>query len=140
MESLSQNGTIATMSERNLCKESGCPGLCCQDIDLEITGAERREIFSIAQKVGTAKELLVLRQNNVKGLFYISNYRRPGLNYPNFCLLAINGPCPNKTSDGDCIKHANREHAAINFRFGSFDCNKTRKEHGLAPVFIEPVE
>jgi hypothetical protein len=126
------------MSERNRCIESGCKGYCCQDIDLEITRAEVKELFPTAVRVFSIKELAKLKQTR-KGLFY-TNYQRPGLEGPDFMILSINGPCPNRVSNGGCLIHTNREHAAKSFLFGSDDCNAIRKEHGLGPVFLEPVE
>lgn len=135
-----KSDTIPAMLERNPCKDFDCPGLCCQNIYLEITGPERREIFPTAQKVNSINELITLKKGKEKGMFYVDDYERPGLEGPDFCLLAINGPCSNRAPDGGCNKHTNREHVARNFTFGSYDCNKIRKENGLAPVSIEPVE
>jgi len=55
-------------------------------------------------------------------------------------ILAINGSCPNRAKDGNCKIHKNREHAAKNFKFGIDDCNAIRKNHGLGPIYLEPVE
>ena len=126
------------MGERNRCLESGCKGYCCQDIDLEITEPERKELFPEAQKVPSIKKLAELKRSEM-GLFY-ADYERPGLEGPDFRILAINGPCPNRAKDGNCTRHNIREHAAKNFKFGSDDCNAIRKDHGLGPIFLEPVE
>lgn len=126
------------MTKENLCIASGCLGFCCQDIDLEITGPERREIFPTAQKVLSIKKLARIKEEQEVGLFYLAGYERPGLEGLDFCLLTINGPCPNITLEGNCSKHTIREHAAINFQFGSEDCNSIRKEHGLAPIQLMP--
>ena len=127
------------MYERNRCLESGCKGYCCQDIDLEITKAEVKELFPSAVRVFSIKELAKLKQIHKKGLYY-TDYQRPGLEGPNFRILSINGPCPNRAKDGNCSIHKNREHAAENFKFGSDDCNDIRKEHGLGPVYLDLVE
>lgn len=135
-----QSDIIPDIMERNPCVASGCLGLCCQDIYLEITGPERREIFPTAQKVDSINQLITLKKGPEKGLFYVDDYGRPGFEDPDFCLLAINGPCPNRSPDGDCVKHDNREHVAKNFKIGCADCNAIRKKNGLAPIYIEPVE
>ena len=135
---MQEGATIPVMDERNRCLESGCKGYCCQDIDLEITEPERKELFPEARKVFSVKELAELKRTD-KGLFY-TDYQRSGLEGPDFRILAINGPCPNRVKDGNCSIHKNREHAAINFEFGSDDCNAIRKEHGLGPIYLEPVE
>ena len=127
------------MSERNRCLESGCRGYCCQDIDLEITRVEIKELFPSARRVFSIKELAKLKLNHKKGLFY-TDYQRPGLKGPDFRILAINGSCPNRAKDGNCNIHDIREHAAKNFKFGSKECNDIRKENGLGPIYLEPVE
>lgn len=115
-----------SMSERNRCIESGCKGFCCQDIDLKITKAEIKELFPKAVRVSSVEELGRIKRTRI-GLFYMGNYERPGLEGPNFCLMAINGFCPNRAKEGNCNIHDIREHAA-------------RKEHGLGPIYLEPVE
>lgn len=127
------------MGERNRCLESGCRGFCCQDIDLELTKAERKELFPKAKRVFSIKELAKLKLNRNKGLFY-TDYEKPGFEGLSFQLLSINGPCPNRTKEGNCNIHDIREHAAKNFKFGSDDCNAIRKDHGLGPIYLEPVE
>ena len=126
------------MAERNRCLESGCRGFCCQDIDLEITRAEIKELFPSAKKVTSIKKLAELKQTQT-GLFY-TDYQRPGLEGPDFRILTINGPCPNREKNGNCTIHNIREYAAKNFKFGSDDCNAIRKENGLGPIYLEPVK
>jgi len=127
------------MLERNPCIASGCHGLCCQNRDLELTKFERTRLFPKAIKVGTLETLAVLKKEKVSGVFY-SRYRRKHLGPSGFVVVSLNGPCPNRNTDGSCQKHEEREHAARNFKIGSPDCNKIRKENGLPPIFIEPVE
>jgi len=57
-----------------------------------------------------------------------------------FVVLSLNGSCPNRTAEGGCSKHEEREYAAKNFKIGSYDCNEIRKENGLVPIYIEPIE
>lgn len=127
------------MVDRNRCLESGCGGLCCQNVDLEITEAERKELFPRAVKVFSIQKLRKIKRSEI-GLFYVANYQRPGLEHPDFNLLAINGVCPNRTDGGTCLVHKNREHAARNFRFGDDECNSIRKENGLGLIYLEPVD
>ena len=126
------------MPERNRCVESGCPGYCCQDIDLEATVFERRRVFSTAQRVGTLGEIAEAKGKKPGVLF--SRLRRKHLGDRGFVIVSINSNCPNRQPDGNCSKHEERTHAARNFILGSDECNAIRQEHGLAPVFTEPVE
>jgi len=125
--------------ERNLCRDSGCLGFCCQDINLEVTKFERKRVFSTAIKVDTFKILDEIKGLKIPGVYY-TRCRRKRLGDSGFELITIVGSCPNKAKDGSCQKHAEREHAARNFDIGSEICNAIRKEHGLSPIFIEPVE
>lgn len=134
-----QNGTIPTMSERNPCKASGCPGLCCQNIALELTRFERSRIFPNAIRVNTIQELRKLKNNKVSGVFY-TRYRRVNLRSSGFVIIQLNGSCPNKSTDGKCLIHEERSHAARNFQIGCKECNSIRKEHGLGPILIEAVK
>lgn len=127
------------MPERNPCIASGCHGLCCQNIDLELTRFERTRIFPKAIKVNTIRELAEVKRSNIQGVFYTS-YRKKHLGESGFVIASINGPCPNRDLDGGCLKHEEREHAARNFKIGCNDCNAIRKENALAPIYIEPVE
>lgn len=112
-------------------------GRCCQNIDLELTEAERQRLFSQAVRVSSVAELNKTRKR--KGVFY-AEYTREGQLGSGFVKLAINGPCPNRARDGSCLKHDERENAARNFQIGRKDCNAIRQENGLFPIFYEPVE
>lgn len=127
------------MLERNPCTASGCPGFCCQDIDLILTKFERNRLFPKAKRVDTLQTLAEIKKMKVKGGFYTS-YRNEQLGQSGFVMLSLNGPCPNRNMDGGCKEHEEREHAARNFKIGCLDCNEIRKEHHLAPIFIELVE
>ena len=127
------------MLERNRCVASGCPGLCCQNIDLEIRNDERKRVFPGAVHVDTLDALVWVKKQKVPGVFY-TRYRKARLKSGKYSVIAINGPCPNRTPEGGCSKHEEREEAAKSFKIGSPDCNEIRKEHGLPPIFIEPVE
>lgn len=124
--------------ERNPCVASGCPGYCCENIDIEVTRCERSRLFPKAKHVGSISELAELKKSQESGIFY-TEYEREGLR-GDFYIVTLNGPCPNRLNDGSCAKHEERGYAARNFRIGCPDCNAIRKEHGLAPIFIEPVE
>lgn len=126
------------MSERNICIETGCLGYCCEDIDIQVTNYERRRLFPKAQRVDTLREL-VNKKKEGQGVFY-ARWRRKPLNKAGFNIVAICGSCPNRFSDRSCKEHGEREYAARNFNIGCQDCNDIRQEHGLAPVFFEPVE
>lgn len=125
--------------ERNPCVASGCSGYCCEDIYLDVTGCERTRLFKKAKHVETVNELINIKKSGNPGIFYTENSNEK-LGDGDFYLLAINGPCPNRLADGSCAKHEERGYAARNFRIGCSDCNAIRGEHGLAPIFIEPVE
>ena len=125
------------MREINQCVMSGCKGRCCQNIDLELTEAERQRLFPQAVWVASVAELNKTRKR--KGVFY-APYTRDGQLGSGYVKLAINGPCPNRARDGSCLKHDEREAAARNFQFGRGDCNAVRQENGLGPIFLEPVE
>lgn len=126
------------MKDRNSCVESGCRGYCCEDIDVIVTKFERRRLFPKSQRVGTLRELEE-RKTERQGVFYTC-WRRKPLDGAGFNVIAINGSCPNRLPDGSCKKHEEREHAARNFKIGCQECNDIREEHGLAPIFFEPVE
>ena len=125
--------------EINLCVETGCAGLCCQDIDLEITENERTRLFKGAKEVATIGELARLKDKG-DGLYFTRDYKKEGFDEGELLLLSINGPCPNRADDGSCTVHAEREHAARNFKIGSKDCNEIRRENGLHDIFFEEVE
>jgi hypothetical protein len=127
------------MLEGNPCVASGCHGFCCQNIDLELTKFERTRVFPNAKRVNTLQELARLKEEKKIGVFY-SRYRRKHLGKSGFVVVSLNGPCPNRLPDDSCAKHEEREYAARNFEIGCDDCNAIRKENGLAPIFIEPVE
>jgi hypothetical protein len=127
------------MLEKNPCTASGCPGLCCQNIDLEIRNDERKRVFPGAVHVETLDALGWVKGQKVNGVFY-TRYRKARLKSGEYSVIAINGPCPNRTSEGGCAKHGEREAAARNFKIGSFECNEIRKENGLPPIYLEPVE
>jgi hypothetical protein len=127
------------MLERNPCKRSGCLGLCCQNIALELTKFERKRIFPNAIRVDSIEALRTMKDENVQGAFYTRN-RKKHLISSGFVLLQLNGPCPHRSPKGECLIHEERSHAARNFTFGRKDCNEIRKENGLAPVFIETAE
>lgn len=124
---------MLAMKEINPCIESGCPGLCCQNTALEITKFERTRLFPNAIKVNSLETLATLKKEKVLGVFY-TRYRRKNLTQNGFVVLSINGPCPNRTVEGGCSKHEEREHAARNFTIGSPGCNEIRKENGLSPI------
>jgi len=126
------------MTERNFCTESGCPGLCCQNMYLELTKFERTRLFPHAVRVNTIKELLELRNGNIPGVFY-TRFRRSYLRQSGFIIASLIGPCPNRAPDGSCTKHEEREHAARNFIIGCTDCNEIRASHGLAPIGVKMV-
>ena len=126
------------MTERNLCVESGCKGYCCEDIDLTATKFERHRLFPKAKRLNTIRELEMIKGKET-GVFY-TGYRNKMLGNSGVVIISINGPCPNRTPDGDCRKHSEREHAARRFKIGCEDCNAIREEHNLPPIYIEPVE
>lgn len=123
------------MPERNPCIASGCPGLCCQDRDLELTKFERSRLFPHAVRVNTMRELAELKNGKIPGVFY-TRYRKKHLGESGFVVAILVGPCPNRAPDGSCIKHEEREHAARNWKFGSDECNAVRVAHKLAFVSI----
>jgi hypothetical protein len=127
------------MPEKNRCVESGCPGFCCFNIDIEVTASERRRIFPKAIEVESIVALAKVKEKGTRGVFY-TKYTRKGLERGDFYVVTINGMCPNKLANGNCDKHEEREHAARNFRIGSPDCNDIRAEHGLPPIYFEAVE
>lgn len=124
--------------ERNLCRDSGCPGYCCENIDIEVTRCERSRLFPKATHVGSINELAEIKEAKTPGVFY-TEYEREGLK-GDFYIVSLNGVCPNRLADGSCSKHEERGYAARNFRIGSDDCNAIRREHGLTPIYNEPVE
>lgn len=119
------------MLERNPCIASGCLGYCCQDIDQEISASALKEIFPTAQKVSSIKKLAELEFSEEPGLFYIDNYESDELKGPDYCLLAINGPCPNRDEKGNCSVHEHGEPAAINFKIGSLIVMRLEKSMDL---------
>ena len=138
-QNFANSDKILPMLERNPCVASGCPGLCCQNIDLEIRNDERKRIFPGAVHIDTLDALGWVKEQKVNGVFY-TRYRKARLKSGKYSVIAINGPCPNREPNGNCSVHKDREAAAWNFQIGSSECNEIRKEHGLAPIFIEPVE
>lgn len=124
--------------KENTCLQSGCPGLCCQDTDIEVTKFERRRLFPNAVKLGTLKELR--SSSLVKGFAFYVPLKRKELGNSGFNEVGWEGPCPSQDENGNCTKHDEREYAARRFSFGSKECNEVRITHGLPPIFIEPVE
>lgn len=124
--------------ERNPCTDSGCLGYCCEDIDIEVSGCERTRLFSKAKHVGSIHDLAKIKRDKTPGVFY-TEYERPGLE-GDFYAVSLNGPCPNRLPDGSCSRHDERTYAARSYQIGCDDCNAIRREHGLAPIFTEPVE
>jgi hypothetical protein len=127
------------MPERNRCIASGCAGLCCQNIDLEIKNSERRKVFPDAVRINSLGALGWVKRQKVPGVFY-ARYRKARLKNDEYSVIAINGPCPNRAPNGSCSVHQDREAAAKNFEIGSAECNAIRIENGLGPIFIEVVE
>ena len=125
--------------ERNRCTDSGCSGYCCENIDIEVTKWERTRIFPKAKHADSIRELADIKDSKIPGVFY-TEYTREGLEGEGFCIVSLNGPCPNRLPKGGCSKHEEREYAARNFSVGCPDCNAIRAEHHLPPIFIEPVE
>ena len=125
--------------ERNKCLESGCPGYCCENIDIIITKSEQTRLFKKAKEVASIGELAKIKEDEVLGAFY-TKYASKELGNGDFFVIALNGPCPNRTTNGECSMHEERSYPARNFKIGSPDCNEIRKEHGLPPIFVEPVE
>lgn len=124
--------------ERNICTESGCLGYCCENIDIEVTRCKRSRLFPKAKHVENVKELADIKKAKTPGVFY-TEYERENLK-GDFYIVSVNGVCPNRLSDGSCSKHDERGYAARNFRIGCDDCNAIRREHGLSPIFTDPVE
>lgn len=119
------------MSE-NKCLESGCPGLCCWDTDIEVTDFERKRLFPKAVHLKSLKEL---RQGPLeKGFCYYAKLKNSRLGLSGFSEVGWVGPCVNQLPNGDCGKYDERAHAGRNFRYGSKECNIVRLEHGLKPV------
>lgn len=122
----------------NKCLESNCPGLCCRDTDIQVTESEIRRLWPNAIHVNTLKEL---RSGQLEpGFPYCTRLRTKELGNRGFYEVGWVGNCPNQLPDGSCKHHAEREHAARNFIYGSKECNKVRVSYGLPPVFVEPVE
>ena len=125
------------MSERNRCLESGCKGYCCQDITIYDVEAAILETFPNAKEVNVWQLQKAINGKLLNGVYYQYDGRDP---VPGMAIARVVGPCQNKAKDGSCKIHKNREHAARNFKFGSDDCNAIRIEHGLGPIYLEPVE
>lgn len=121
------------MLERNACTASGCPGLCCQNIDMEIRNDERKRIFPTAVRIDTLGALDWVKRQKVPGVFY-TRYRKARLKSGKYSIIAINGPCPNREPNGNCSVHKDRESAALNFKIGNSKCNDIRQENGLGPI------
>jgi hypothetical protein len=124
--------------EKNRCVESGCPGYCCKDTDIEVSKFERRRLFPGAVKVDSLKELRsgCLEKRRV----YYTRLRRKDLGNTGFQEVGWVGACPNQDENGGCKRYQEREHAARRFKFASQDCNKVRREYGLPPIFVEVVK
>lgn len=120
---------------RNICAESGCPGVCCRDIFMIDRRSRVTSSFNEATEFpsGEMPELHDLGPG-----VYFCNYTSPDI--PDGVFALIEGCCPNLNSTGECTIHdsAMRPNACANFKPGSAECNKIREEEGL-PEFKEPV-
>lgn len=123
--------------KENICLESGCPGLCCCDTDIQVTKFERRRLWPDAIKQNSLKELR--RGPLIEGYAFYARLRLRELG-PEAEEVGWKGKCPNLLPDGSCKFYEEREYAARNFKIGSKECNQVRCENGLPPIFFEPVE
>ncbi len=132
-----KGATIPAMSERNRCLESGCRGFCCQDITIYDAEEVILKTFPNAKEVNTWQLQKAINGKLSNGVYYQYDGRDP---VPGMAIARVAGPCPNKVKDGNCNIHDIREHAAENFKFGGGECNAIRRENGLGPIYLEPVE
>jgi hypothetical protein len=86
-------------SEKNICKDLGCPGICCTNV--RGNNAVREDWFRLAfpdaVNVGTVDNLVECEQVHKEGVFYVS--------YSGWVHVVINGRCPNQKENGDCNVH-----------------------------------
>lgn len=126
------------MGIENKCIQSGCPGYCCFDTDIEVTASELKRLFPRAVRLNTLKEL---RSSDLpQGFAFYARLRKKDLGNSGFFEIGWSGKCPNMDSKGHCTKYSERSHAARHFSLGSKECNEVRSEYGLPPIYKEPVE
>ena len=113
------------MSERNICRELGCPGHCCQDTRQYIPARERKASYPDAKPAPRD----ILPEDLPDGVYY-SHAGYEGTVY--FENIRIVGMCPNN-EDGNCMIYNNRPSACDNYEVGGDDCNKVR-EFNLIPL------
>lgn len=113
--------------ERNFCKESGCPAVCCrdfngnfpQDTDLFL------RVFPEAHEVEDAGALFKKMKDKEPGAFYYMG--------EDWMYFAVNGNCPNLGEDKSCRIHGESYYpkACLNFLFDGDKCRDARVLRGV---------
>ena len=113
------------MSERNLCHETGCPDLCCEDKWNRFSLQEVRDVFPDAIHLPWDHEVDELD----KGVYVLGEKGKDG-KYRVF----IRGRCPSNT---DGCSASPKPEFCQGHTFAGSECNEFRKEAGLNEIILD---
>jgi hypothetical protein len=117
------------MLERDICRELGCPGLCCRNSKFD----ERRDsflsCFTNTQRINIEEVPLLVHYPD--GVYYLDSAKR---DFPDWIIGYIKGNCPHLAPRGGCLNYGQRTSACRNYLVGGTKCNKLRNRAGLQPV------
>lgn len=123
------------MPERNICKELGCPALCCRNIGIETREGDFLNCFPESAEITRVEYANLAKFPN--GVYYLYDYEN---DLPNWVIGIIKGPCPKLTQEGDCSNYENRTQAAKNTEIGGSLCTKVRTKAGFPPIAKEDLQ
>lgn len=121
------------MTERNLCKESGCQAACCRNIHGWVASSKQwfLSAFPQAQLASSMVDLYDKIEKQEHGVYYFIG--------SNSCLhFSISGPCPNLI-DNNCSIHDSRFYPSFckNLGYGTNECLVSPiKQSQLSETFV----
>ena len=112
------------MKERNLCVESGCKALCCEDPEINMDNTMEAAIlkwFPNAEKMSWRN---LFRSKNANGVYYMDKGNGA-------FLVEINGWCPNLGTDFNCSIQDTKPPECKDFERGQDDGSLIRLDANL---------
>ena len=106
------------MTERNECKEIGCPALCCRNMRIFYVSEEEQ------QRCFPSSILVDLNDVKSDRPGPVTHARKYG-----YYEVMFFGACPN-VRNGECIWGGERPSNCKRFPFGEFECDSTRRSRG----------
>ena len=112
------------MTERNPCREIGCPASCCHDLTLWIRTTKE----GLAQLFENPIEIKKSQfdEQTEKGLYFCQEQDR--------LKIRIIGPCPNLGDDFYCKIYPKRPIGCRRLLIGSSECSRSRIRDFLPPI------